>query len=100
VGRTPPGQFKTWLDSKNNLNIISGFLQLTGKAKNKKSLIEIYDDPKTSVEDKILLKQFIDNSLEKNEDVDQDVLKNRTALSGSVFTKSQSVVEKVIGFKS
>jgi hypothetical protein len=62
-------------------------------------LIEIYDDPHTPEENKALLKQFINNSLEKNEDVDQDVLKNRSALSESVFTKSQSVIEKVIKFQ-
>jgi hypothetical protein len=42
--------------------------------------LDIYANPKTSVADKILIKEFIDNSNEKNEGLDNDVRNNPYAL--------------------
>jgi len=56
--------------------MVSKFLQLTGKAKNGKTLVEMHADPKTSPEDKILLEELIHKSLEKDEDIDSTVKYN------------------------
>lgn len=89
-------KFNVWFAS--NGDMVSKFLQLTGKAKNGQTLVEMHADPQTSPEDKILLEELIQKSLEKDEDIDPTVKYNPGSLKESVFTKSQSVVNEVIKY--
>jgi len=47
-----------------------------------------------------LLEEYIGKTNEKNEDLDTDVQKNTSSLTGSILTKSQSVVDQMIQFDS
>lgn len=87
---------KGWLEDDPKL--VTEFLDLTGKAKNGQTLVEMHANPKTSPEDKILLEELIHKSLEKDEDIDPTVKYNPGSLTTSVFTKSQSVVDEVIKY--
>lgn len=80
-------------------NSISKFFELTWKNEDWKTLIEVYNDPNTSREDKILLGEIIWRSNEKDEELDPNVKYNSYALTGSVLTKSQSVVDELIRFE-
>lgn len=90
------GKFKNRLDKDPNL--VSKFLDLTGKAKNGQTLVEMYANPKTSPEDKMLLGDLINKSLEKDEEIDTNVKYNPGALKWSVFTKNQSLIDGVIKY--
>ena len=59
---------------------MSKFLDLTGKAKNGQTLVEMYANPKTFPEDKMLLGDLINKSLEKDEEIDTNVKYNPGAL--------------------
>ncbi|MEI6118908.1 MAG: hypothetical protein WCP92_06945 [bacterium] len=48
---------------------------------NNKTLLDLYADPKTSESDKLLLKEYIDKSNEKNETLDADVQQNTSSLT-------------------
>jgi hypothetical protein len=71
-------------------------LELTGKNVDGKTLLDLHSDPATSASDKALLEEFIGKTNEKNEDLDSDVQKNTSSLTGSILTKSQSVVDQMI----
>ncbi len=85
-------EYKDW-------STISKFFELTGKNDDWKTLIEIYNDPKISRDDKMLLWELIWRSNEKDEELDPNVKYNSYALTGSVLTKSQSVVDELIRFE-
>ncbi|MCX6823849.1 MAG: hypothetical protein NT085_01880 [candidate division SR1 bacterium] len=85
-----------WMEDPSRMKDLSEFLSLTGKNVNNKTLLDLYADPKTSESDKLLLKEYIDKSNEKNEELDSDVQQNTSSLTGSILTKSQSVVEQMI----
>ncbi len=91
-------KFPEWIQNENRLNEISDFFKLTGKNKNKETMLDVYANPKTSSEDKKLIKEFLDNSNEKNESLDGDVRDNPYAMSWSILTKSQSVVDQMMKF--
>ncbi len=81
------------------MSSLSNFLSFTGENAKGKTLVDIYADPKTSLSDKLLLKEYIDKSNEKDEWLDWDVEKNTSSLTWSILTKSQSVVHKMIALK-
>jgi hypothetical protein len=56
-------------------------------------------DPKTSHEDRVLLKELYDKGMEKDEDIDNDVKHNPNSLKTSIFTKSQSIIQEITRFK-
>jgi hypothetical protein len=60
---------------------LSNFLKLTKTDSSSKTLLDIYSDEKTSVSDKALIKEFLDNTNEKNEDLDPEVRNNPYAMS-------------------
>ncbi|HBB04120.1 TPA: hypothetical protein DCZ39_04465 [Patescibacteria group bacterium] len=70
------------MEEDDNLHKLSEFFKITGKdSEEKKTLLEIYADKDTSSLDKTLIKEFLDNSNEKEESLDSDVSKNPTAVS-------------------
>lgn len=77
---------------------ISQFLALTWENVNGKTLLDIYSDPKLPISDKLLLEEYIKLTNEKNEGLDPEVQKNRSSLTWSILTKSQSVVSDMIKF--
>ena len=95
--------FETWMLKDNNLNNVSKFFELTGKDKSgKKSLLDMYEDKDghTSPSDKALIKEFLDNSNEKDESLDSEVSKNPTAFTWSILTRSQSAVQQMMKIDS
>ncbi len=91
--------FVEWTDKGNRRHKLSQFFQLIGKDENdEQTLLDMYADKDTSLSDKLLLKDFIFKSNEKNEALDPDVQLNMSSLTWSILTKSQSVVEKMIKF--
>jgi hypothetical protein len=46
-----------------------------------KTLLDIYDDPKLSFSDKLLLEEYIEKSNEKNETLDNEVQQNTSSLT-------------------
>lgn len=84
--------YKAWDD-------VSNFLKFDWKNSKGQTLIDVYNDPKTPPEDKLLLWELIAKWSEKDEEIDQDVKYNAFALTGSVLTKSQSVVDELIRFE-
>ena len=80
----------------NTRYLLSKFLDLEWKNVDNKTLLDLHADPKTSLSDKFLLKEYIERTNEKNEKLDEDVLKNTSSLTGSILTKSQSVVDQMI----
>jgi len=74
-------------------------LKITGgRDVDKKNLLDIYVDPKTSQSDKALIQEFLGNTNEKNESLDADVRKNPTAHTWSILTRSQSTVREMMKF--
>ena len=45
----------------------------------KKTMLDIYSDPKLPVSDKLLLKEYIDKTNEKNEEPDREVMQNTSS---------------------
>lgn len=88
-------EYKNW----DKISAFLSFEKLDPNDKTEKNLIDIYNDPKTSIEDKSLLWELIAKSSEKDEEIDQDVKYNAFALKWSVLTKSQSVVDELIRFE-
>ncbi len=91
-----PWVFQKWISSGNTLHDLSEFFKLMWKNTNGKTLLDIYADPKTSIADKELIKEFLNNSNEKYESLDNDVRNNPYALTGSILTKSQSAVHQML----
>lgn len=85
--------------SQTIMSALSKFLSLTGKNHEGKTLVDLQSDPKLSLSDKLLIKEFLDKSNEKDEDYDRDVAANTSSLTWSILTKSQSVVEKMTSLK-
>lgn len=98
VNHKKPGTGR--MEDTSRVRDLSKFLDLTGKNVNGKTLLDIHSDPETSLSDKLLLEEYIDKTNEKNEDLDPDVQKNTSSLTGSILTKSQSVVDQMIQFDS
>jgi hypothetical protein len=63
------------------MSSLSRFLDITGKNVDDKSLLDLYGDPATSSADKILIKEFISKTNEKNEELDKDVMDNTSSLT-------------------
>lgn len=95
-----PWIFQKWISKGNTLDELSNFFKLKGKTESGKTLLDIYTDSKTSPSDKALLQEFLNNSNEKDESLDPDVSKNPYALSWSILTKSQSVVQQMMKIDS
>ncbi len=97
-----PGDFiKAFTDrteSGDNRHKLSKFLDTTGKNVDGNTLLDLYSDPKLQLSDKLLLGEYIDKTNEVNEELDPDVQKNTSSLTGSILTKSQSVVSQMITF--
>lgn len=90
-------KFQQRLYKGDNLTKLSNFLKhewtdISGK----QTLLQIYSDPKTSLSDKSLIKEFLANGNEKDESLDSDVSNNPYALTWSILTKSQSAVHKML----
>jgi hypothetical protein len=98
--KTVIGDFQKRMDKGANLDKLSEFFKITGKNVNGKTLLDIYADEKTKPEDKVLIEEFLKNSNEKNEWLDPDIRNNPYAMSWSILTKSQSVVDQMMKFDS
>jgi len=90
--------FVTRIEKWSNRNKLSKFLELTWANVDGKTLLDLHSDPQTSAPDKLLLEEYINKTNEKNEDLDTDVQKNTSSLTGSILTKSHSVVDHMIQF--
>jgi len=91
--------FEKWITDQWRIDALSKFFDLTGKdASGKNTLLDIHSDPKTSLEDKKIIEEFIANTNEKNESLDTDVRNNPYAISWSILTKSQSAVHQMMKF--
>ncbi len=80
------------------LSNLSNFFKLTGKNVEGKTLLDLYEDPKTSAAHKEIIHEFLENSNEKHEDGDPDVGKNRSALTGSILTQNQNNIHQMMHF--
>ena len=80
---------------------IGWFLDITSGKKNNdgKTLMEIYDDPKTPSDQKKLLWEVISMASEKDESFDNQIMDNGKAVVRNVFNKSQSVVNDYMRFQ-
>ena len=78
---------------------LSKFLSLTGKNHEGKTLLDLRSDPNLSLSDKLLIKEYLEKSNEKDEQYDRDVANNTSSLTWSILTKSQSVVEKMTSLR-
>lgn len=100
-------QLLEWWESSNkddgtkrsNGNIVSNFFHFTWQNAGGKNIFDLYADKDTPFEDKILLKELMGKSMENDEEIDSNVKMNTYCMDGSVFTKSQSVVEEFIRFQ-
>ena len=90
----------TWDTAKNTdvRKALSNFLKIEWPNAEGKTLLDLYGDTALDLSDKLLLKEYIKNTNEKNEGLDKDVEHNTSSLTWSILTKSQSVVEKMIKF--
>lgn len=85
---------KEWDKISNFLNITSG-----KKDKDTKTLMEVYDDPKTPNDQKQILGEIIAMAWEKDESFDNQIMDNGKAVIRNVFNKSQSVVNDYMRFQ-
>lgn len=100
-------KFVPWIESdiaidgqeKPILSSLSNFLSFTWTNTKGQTLVDIYAHKDTSLSDKLLIKEFMEKSNEKDEELDNDVEKNTSSLTWSILTKSQSVVHKMIDLK-
>jgi len=95
-----PWTFQTWISKDDTLTKLSKFFKITGGNFEKKTLLDIYVDPKTSPSDKALIEEFLKNTNEKNEALDPEVQKNPSAHTGSILTRSQSAVQQLMKCKN
>lgn len=84
-------------NGKHRLDVISDFLGRKENAE-KKTLIQILKDEKTSNTDKALLQEFYNRALEKNENLDTDIHDNGKVLEQNILTKNQSHISRIIDF--
>ena len=98
VARTDSTSEKWKWKGKTVRTNLSKFFELTWGNVDDKTLLDLYSNPDLSMSDKLLLEEFIDNSNEKDEELDPEVRKNLSSLTWSVLTKSQSVVAQMIKF--
>ena len=67
--------------SQTIMSALSKFLSLTGKNHEGKTLVDLQSDPKLSLSDKLLIREILDKSNEKDEDYDRDVAANTSSLT-------------------
>lgn len=60
---------------------LSKFLSLTGKNHEGKTLLDLRSDPNLSLSDKLLIKEYLEKSNEKDEQYDRDVANNTSSLT-------------------
>ena len=83
----------------NNGTNFSKFLEITGKdAGGKKTLLELANDPGLTESERSVLKEFIGLSNESSQDLDPDIRHNFTAMSGTPFTKCETIVRDLMKY--
>ena len=74
-------------------------MELSGKDNNdEKTLIQLSEDLKLPNSDRALLKTYIADSNETNQDLDMDVRHNFSAMGGTPFTKCETMVKELLKY--
>ena len=64
----------------------------------KKTLIELAEDATLTNSERALLREYIGLTNETSQDIDTDVKRNPTAMAGTPFTKSETIVRELLKY--
>lgn len=92
--------FKQRRFKNDNGKKFSKFLEISGKDKKWKStILELLDSDTLANDEKAILEQYITLTNEVDQDIDADVRHNFSAMSGTPFTKSETIVKEMLKYE-